>query len=88
MFPSLILPLSRVHHSNAEDQGVVRRSQLSVAKGLAAAFHAYLTNAIVGIDHISMSHVDELKVYKTRNCIEEDKFTRISDKVFVLFPES
>ena len=67
---------------------MVRRSQLSVAAGLAAAFHAYLTNAIVGVDQVSRSHVDELKVYKTRNCLEEDRFTRISDKLFVLFPES
>ena len=67
---------------------VVRRSPHSVARGLARAFHSYLTNVIVGVDGVSWPHRTALHDYLVKQRLRNDEFTWIGDKVLVLFPDS
>ena len=67
---------------------VVRRSPNSVARGLARAFHAYLTNVIVGVEGVSWPHINALNHFLTEQLLESDENTWICDKVIVLCPDS
>jgi len=67
---------------------VVQRSPNTVARGLAAAFHSYLTNVIYGVDGVSWSHEEALHDYLKSQHLRNDEFTWISDKVLLLFPDS
>ena len=79
----------RLTRSKAGDWSqVVHRSPHSVARGLARAFHSYLTNVIVGVDGVSWPHRRALHDYLAKQHLRNDEFTWIGDKVFVLFPDS
>ena len=67
---------------------MVQRSPNTVARGLAAAFHSYLTNVIYGVDGVSWSHEEALHDYLKSQHLRNDEFTWISDKVLLLFPDS
>ena len=59
-----------------------------MARGLARAFHAYLTNVIVGMPGVSLPHVDALQIYLHKEQLHSDEFTWVGSKVLVFFPES
>ena len=84
-----MLLFPRVTRSKAGDwTQVVRRSPHCVARGLARAFHSYLTNVIVGVDGVSWPHRTTLHDYLAKQRIRNDEFTWIGGKVLVLFPDS
>jgi len=84
-----LIDVLKVTRSKAGDWAqVVRRSPHSVARGLARAFHSYLTNVIVGVDGVSWPHRTTLHDWLVKQRLKNDEFTWIGDKVLVLFPDS
>ena len=67
---------------------MVRRSRHSVGRGLARAFHSYLTNVIVGVEGVSLPHTAALHDYLAKQRLTSDEYTWIGDKVLILFPDS
>jgi hypothetical protein len=81
-----LLDWLRMHRSTAGDWAqVVRRSEHSVGRGLARAFHAFLANTIVGIPGNSLPLTEVLADFKLREQLR-DEHCWFGPRVLLLFP--